>query len=85
MQKLIDRKKLTRDYESSEANEQNKQNQLEIKWFDLFFVSANGLISVKADEEGGGGSDIGRFLGGLTGAFIKGVAQPPGPVSINTR
>ncbi|XP_050308132.1 uncharacterized protein LOC126744656 isoform X2 [Anthonomus grandis grandis] len=27
----------------------------------------------------GGGSDIGAFAGGLLGAFIKGVANPPGP------
>lgn len=41
------------------------------------------LLIIKGDEEGGGGSDIGRFLGGLIGAFIKGVAQPPGAVSIS--
>lgn len=29
----------------------------------------------------GGGSDIGAFTGGLLGAVIKGIANPPGGVS----
>ncbi|CAH1159911.1 unnamed protein product [Phaedon cochleariae] len=36
-----------------------------------------GLIGGGGDE--GGGSDIGAFVGGLLGAVIKGVANPPGP------
>lgn len=30
------------------------------------------------------GSDVGAFVGGLLGATIKGLARPPGPVSLST-
>lgn len=39
----------------------------------------------QGDQDGGGGSDVGAFAGGLLGAIIKGVAKPPGAVRPETK
>lgn len=38
------------------------------------------MDNFKGGGEDGGGSDFGAFIGGLAGAFLRGIANPPGAV-----